>query len=97
MGRLSSHVRTLLWGTALCWGVYALMFILVGSFGDGGYGDRVELAVMQLLLYGGLAALIVGLAGWLRDQPAQDESAAPTGAHRSRRPRANRSTEAGPS
>lgn len=89
MSRMSSHVRNLLGVAAFCWAAYLLMFVFLGSSFGNSHADRAQLGLMQILLYAGLGALIVGLAGWARDQEAHGRAAVPAGAHRSQ-PRGDR-------
>ena len=66
MSRIPAFPWTLLVAAVLAWALY-LILGLAGwnSFSGDSVTGRFELDLMQMLLFGGWAALIVGLAGWL--------------------------------
>ena len=75
MSRIPSLPGKLLVSGGAAWLLY-LLLCLAGwsSFTSNTAGHRFEIAVLQLLLFGGWALLIVGLAGWLLSERERDRA-----------------------
>lgn len=66
MSRIPRFSWTLLVTAAVAWVLYLLLGVAGwSSFSSDTAGHRLEIDLLQLLLFGGWAALIVGLGGWV--------------------------------
>jgi hypothetical protein len=66
MSRIPRFPWALLVTAAVAWLLYLLLGVAGwSSFGSDTAGHRLEIDILQLLLFGGWAALIVGLGGWM--------------------------------
>jgi hypothetical protein len=76
MSRIPGFSWTLLVTAAVAWVLYLLLGVAGwSSFSSDTAGQRLEIDLLQLLLFGGWAALIVGLGGWMlaERELAQDD------------------------
>jgi hypothetical protein len=78
MSRIPRFSWTLLVTASVAWVLYLLLGVAGwSSFSSDTVGHRFEIDILQLLLFGGWAALIVGLGGWMlseRELPEQGPS-----------------------
>jgi hypothetical protein len=66
MSRIPRFSWALLVTAAVAWGLYLLLGVAGwSSYGSDTAGHRLEIDILQLLLFGGWASLIVGLGGWM--------------------------------
>jgi hypothetical protein len=73
MSRIPAFPWKLLIGAGVAWLLYLLLSVAGwSSFSTNTAGHRFEVDFLQLLLFGGWALLIVGLAGWMLGERERD-------------------------